>query len=441
MKVQICAVWNSIIRGLIVRGTFLSRVLGMFFCTMYTPGYAWQGVQADTVSQQKEAVNVFVDGYSQQDYLRREIQFVNYVRDPKQAEVYILVTELTTGSGGEEYTITFTGQQRFVGVNDTLKFITSPTDTEDETRRGIAQTIKLGLIRYAARTPVAREIGITFRRSETEIAAVKDKWNLWVFEIGFDADLDGEKSRKDYTFEGSISASRVTDKWKFSTDFEASRDKSIYETSIGEIESIKEGRYFNCLIVKSITNHLSVGMFGDFNSSTYSNIKLSFSAAPAVEYNIFPYSESTRRKFRFLYRIAGEQYKYREETIYFKTKEALSRSSLLISLDYVERWGTIHSSVEGSHYLHNFQKNNLQISNSIDFRITEGLSLDIMGDVSFIHDQLALPKRSASYEDVLLERTKLETQYEYSLRIGLSYTFGSRYSSVVNPRFETGGWH
>jgi len=56
-----------------------------------------------------------------------------------------------------------------------------------------------------------------------------------------------------------------------------------------------------------------------------------------------------------------------------------------------------------------------------------------------IHDQLSLPKGEATLEQVLLRRTMLETNYNYYFSIGLSYTFGSIYSNVVNPRFGGGG--
>lgn len=51
------------------------------------------------------------------------------------------------------------------------------------------------------------------------------------------------------------------------------------------------------------------------------------------------------------------------------------------------------------------------------------------------HDQLNLPKGDASLDEILLRRRELATDYDYHISIGLSYTFGSVYSNVVNPRF------
>jgi len=418
-------------------GGFFSEIL-LTVSIITSAAFAGQVAPQDTVSLQKGAIRVFVDGYDDMDYIKREIQFINYVRDPKQADVYILITVLSTGSGGEENTITFIGQRQFTGINDTLKFVSGPTDTEDMIRSGIAQTLKLGLIKYAAKSPVSRQISISYRKPEEAIAPVKDKWNYWVFEINLNTDLSGEKSQNQGQYEGSFSAARVTDNWKISNDFESRYEENKFETWRGELINISRSLSFTSLIVKSITNHFSAGVFGNINSSTYSNIKLSFSAAPAIEYNIFPYSESTRRRFRFLYKIVPERTRYREQTIYFKTKETLVNSSLSASFNYIERWGSAYISVEGSHYLDDIKKNSLTFSSSLNFRITEGLSFDIYGDYSAVHNQLALPVGGERYEDVLLEQRERETQYRYSLWFGISYTFGSRYSNIVNPRFESG---
>lgn len=57
------------------------------------------------------------------------------------------------------------------------------------------------------------------------------------------------------------------------------------------------------------------------------------------------------------------------------------------------------------------------------------------GGASMIHDQLSLVKQNLTYDQILLQRKEIATQYEYYLSFGLSYTFGSIYNNVVNPRF------
>jgi len=79
------------------------------------------------------------------------------------------------------------------------------------------------------------------------------------------------------------------------------------------------------------------------------------------------------------------------------------------------------------------------LSGSVDFRIAKGLSFNMGGSFRFVHDQLALVKGGATPEEILLRRRELETQYSYFTHFGLSYTFGSIYNNVVNPRFGGGG--
>ena len=68
-----------------------------------------------------EKLRVFLDcDECDDDYVRREIEFIDYVRDRKEADVHILVTTQDTAGGGEEWVFKFIGLGRFQGVNDEL---------------------------------------------------------------------------------------------------------------------------------------------------------------------------------------------------------------------------------------------------------------------------------------------------------------------------------
>ncbi|MBI5008876.1 MAG: hypothetical protein HZB98_04355, partial [Bacteroidia bacterium] len=72
---------------------------------------------ADTL--RKDALNVYMENT---EYIRKEIPYINYVRDIKDAGVYIISTRQNTGSGGREYTLFFVGQNEFAGMTDTLTY-------------------------------------------------------------------------------------------------------------------------------------------------------------------------------------------------------------------------------------------------------------------------------------------------------------------------------
>jgi hypothetical protein len=53
----------------------------------------------------------------------------------------------------------------------------------------------------------------------------------------------------------------------------------------------------------------------------------------------------------------------------------------------------------------------------------------------YIRDQLSIPRRGITSEEVLLRLRRLRSGYEYDFQLGLTYTFGSIFNTIVNPRF------
>jgi len=383
----------------------------------------------------KEAApKVFLDCRGcDRDYFRDEITYINYVRDRKDADIHVLVTDQSTGSGGREYTFAFIGLNEYAGLDNTLTYSSGPSDTGDEIRKGQIEVMRRGIFPYVVKTPIANYIYLSFRQ-KLEPTAVKDPWNFWVFSISGDLRLSGESSRSSRSLDVNISANRITPDWKIRLGLSGDFDKRIYDYD-EYIESISEAKNATSMVVKSINDHWSVGGWVEAESNTYSNLDLFFTVAPAVEYNIWPYSESTRRQLRFLYKIGYNHANYIEETVYDKMSETLFNQSLTVTFEVREPWGNASTALEGSHYFHDFSINRLRLSGSLDFRVFKGLSVDIYGRYDLVHDQLSLPWGYASLDEVLLSRKELLTAYDYSISVGLRYTFGSVYSNVVNPRF------
>lgn len=387
----------------------------------------------------KQAPRVYLDCEAcDLDYIRTEITFVNYVRDRKEAQIYILITTQRTGSGGKEYTLTFMGQQDFQGVDVVHKYFSSQTDTEDEIREGLTNAIKIGLMTYMARTPIRRYLAISYL-PETKPLEVRDKWNYWVFNIRSYGFFNGESNYRYESISTTLSANRTTAASKIKLSFYYGRKRNTYKYDSLEITSLSKSSSLSCLYVWSLGEHWSIGGYFDGYSSTYENIKTSFDLAPAIEYNFFPYSLASRRQLRLLYRLNLRTFRYREETIYDKIKENLLNQSLALTLDLKEKLGTISISLTGSHYFHDFRKNRLTLYGVVNLFLFKGFSFYVLGSGSRIHDQLSLAKRGASLEEVLLQRRQLETSYQYFISIGLSYTFGSVFANVVNPRFGSEG--
>jgi hypothetical protein len=316
-----------------------------------------QAEKSDIETLKKAAPRVYIDcGDCDIDYIRTEITYVNYVRDRKEAQIHVLITTQHTGSGGYEYTLSFIGQNEFAGIDDVQRFFSNTTDTADEIRRGLVGVLKMGLMAYVARTPIANRISIDYAEEEKSRSAA-DKWKSWVFSLSGNGYFSGEKSYHSETFSGSFSASKVTPDIKIGLSISSDFLWSHFEYEDQAIDSSLRGASFEGLVVKSLNDHWSFGAFLSMASSMYYNYKFRVNPAPAIEFDLYPYSQSTRRQLRFLYKLGINAFRYREETIYDKNAESRWQESLSATLELKEKWGSISTSLEGAHYFHDFSKN------------------------------------------------------------------------------------
>lgn len=392
---------------------------------------------ADTL--RNSALKVYFDCYCSCDmeYFQKKITFINYVREVKEADLYILITSKANASRGYEYTFFFTGQKRYAFMTDTLKASSSANNTSEEIRGMMVRTLKMGLVRYVARTPLAGKMNIALDTNvnRDDGKPVEDKWKSWVFNMNGNLYFSGQKSYKNFDLSGSFYATRITPEWKIRFNLYCDYHEQNFKVDESTLNVYSRSYSFYHMLVRSLSDHWSAGGTCYISHSTYSNLKMQAWLTPGIEYNIFPYSQSTRRHFYLFYKIGPEYNYYIDTTIFNKTKELLFFHRFALSYGVIQKWGSISVSLNASNYLHDFSKYNVSLYSAMSFRIFKGFSFNIYGQYALIHDQLALPKEGATDEEILLRQKELSTQFSYYLSAGLSYTFGSIYNNVVNPRF------
>jgi hypothetical protein len=395
------------------------------------------------------ALKVFLDcSYCDMDYLRTELTFIDYVRDRMEAQVDIIVSSLQTGSGGTEYTFVFKGQKEFNGQNDTLRYDITSFATDDLTRKGIVQTIKLGLTRYIAKTSYASKLNITFTKDtahtsdQVNVKPSLDKWKSWVFTCGGFGNFSGQQLTGTTNVNGILEASKVTPDWKISLGFNIGYNYGYYIISADStIKSISQSATFSALYVKSMNEHFSWGINADINNSTFNNMALQERVQPGIEYSIFPYSKATHKLFRLLYYFTFENSRYEDSTIYGKLHTFYLGEELLASINYKEPWGSLFLSLDGSHYFYDFSKNNLTFSTGFSLNLFEGFTLAIGGNASIVNNEIYLPADGATEAQILLSTKALPTPYQFYFFVGIKYSFGSIYNNIVNPRFSPNSYN
>ncbi len=392
----------------------------------------------------EEALHVFLDcDRCDFDFLRREVVYINYVRDRRDAHVHVLVTTERAGAGWE-FTLNFIGLEGFAGIEQKLVYTSSNTDTGDERRRDFARIFQLGLVRYVLDTPMARGLQVSFQATEKSasqaVSPEEDPWNFWLYRVSANTNLSEEERQESQSLFASLNASRVTEAWRMNLGANAQYRKNSFEFEDGEVfESVTRDYRLGGQVIKSLGPHWGAGLGASSRKSTFLNLDSALRVAGAIEYNVYPYSESSERKLTLTYFIGVSWLDYEEETIFGKLEETRGNHGVIVAYDVERPWGESNVSIDFKNFLDDFQQYNAQIFGRISYRIFRGLSLNLSGSASLIRNQIYLPKGGATDEEILLERRSLATDSRFRLGLGFNYTFGSIYNNIVNSRLTRGG--
>lgn len=406
----------------------------IMFCTFHSFSQSFQG-----------PIKVFLDcsnfgGDCYNDYVRQELTIVNFVRDRLDADVHIIAKNNQNSIGTQINTFFVVGRNHFQYHSDTLNYTVPLNSTESEIRNLWVKNIKLALIPYLAKTASVDEIEINIRKKDVkEIDTTlkqSDPYNFWVFQIGLSGSYDGNQVYKSAEGNGYLFADRETNDSKTNLYINANEQFSKYDDN-GTIYKY-EYQVFNVGgdYVKKINQHVAYGGGIDYTNSIFSNLKSQFTIGPKIEYSVFPYKDFNTKRFVFQYGVDVRNNIYYDTTIYLKTKELFSAQYLSAIVSSTQTWGSINVGAFWRNLLNDWKKNSLSFNGAITTRLVKGLNFALWGNYNFVRNQINIRKGDASIDQLLAKNREILSAYQFNIGIGLSYRFGSKFNSAVNPAFN-----
>ncbi len=391
-------------------------------------------------------LRVFAEcGVCEADYLRQQLAFVNLVRDRLLADVHVLVTSLPSGGGGQQYSIELTG--RTPGNSDTTRrsdttLVTLRADaTGIEQRELIVRAIKIGLLPFMRQTASWERLDVVAVPHAASAAGTargeRDRWNGWVFRTNASGYAEGDDNYSGRQANLDLSANQVSDGRKVALTASGEYRRAEYMLE-GERAIVAYQRNWSAqgLWVHSISDHMSAGALVSARSSLFGNIALASRAAAAFEFNVLPYREATQRQATVLYSLGLRSARYADTTIFGLLRETRPQHSLLITTEARQRWGAVFLIGEGSQYLHDRARFRVAIDGGFDWRIARGLTIGSYVSYAITRDQLNVPGSALNDEERLLRLRELRSGSQFQMNIAVSYTFGSLFNNVVNPRLR-----
>lgn len=387
-------------------------------------------------------LKVYLDcAYCDMSYLIQEMYYIDFVRSPQDADVYVIVRTQQTGSGGTSYQLEYTGQKTYEHISNQFGFSTQSTNTPDEIREELRDAISIGLSTYWSQLG-RREYEERKKIESGEIAEtdekeeeVKDPWNNWVFNVGVNGQMSGEESSKRNNYGFNFSSKQVTEKHKFYLSARYDNNDSEYSFGPTKITSEKSTKSLRVKEAISLTDHWSVGAFVDMGSSDYSNKDFYVSVKPAIEYSLFPYEEASKKQITLSYEVGQIYNDYKERTIFNKTSERRWEQSINLSASATQKWGNVDGLVSYNLMLDETSLYAFDFSLGCSIRLLKGLSMNLRGNYQITRNQINISAGGVSQDELLLRQKQIQSGYNYYTTIGFSYSFGSMFNTVVNPRF------
>jgi hypothetical protein len=373
--------------------------------------------------------------------LKTAVPFADFVTDEAASEVALAITVEDAGPA-QKWTLTVRGRGAFAGRDRVISFDEEAAAPAERVRATLARYVKLGIAEFAAGLPVGRQLDLGFRRpAETAAGSAarkdqKDPWNHWVFRLGASFDTGGEQSSSYSSHSFSGSANRVTDRWRLRVNGSRNVDKSSFD--LDDETTIKSDRSswnLDTLSVKSLGPRWSAAVTTSVSGSTFSNQKLFGRVTPGIEFDVFPYAESSRRSLTFSYTLGPAHYSYRNVTIFDKLSETVIQQVLFASFGLRQPWGQIGASSSFSQQVNHLDRNRFNVNASGNIRVFKSLTLNASASYSRLRDQFTIEKGAATEEEVLLRLRQLATGYRYGFNLGFGYAFGALSNTTVNPRF------
>jgi hypothetical protein len=416
---------------------------------LQTPALLAQDAVGDQALPQ--APRIFLDCQGPQcdnTYHRTEIPWVTWVRQRQDADIHVIMTSQTTGANGREYQLDVIGREPYADYEDQSLYQALPTDTQRERLDGVSHSLGLVFARFAHYSGFHNIVRLeatprgSLNRAPGLFSAdqVNDPWNLWTFRIIGNGNFNGEETRVTRRFSGGLNASRITPTWKQS--YGGFLNYNYQRTTFSNGSKFVDRRTdwnFNSTIVYSVADFWSVGFTSRVSRDVRENQDFAAEISPALEYSIFPYAEATRRSVTAFYEIGPVYFDYIEVTVDDRLDEMRFQEVLTFEVSQRQTWGDVRINVRGSHYFHDFSRNNLDIGGYVSFRVMRGLDLNFGGNYELVADQLYVPLDDLSDEELLTGVRQAPTDKQYRFFVGLSYQFGSIFNNVVNNRFPGGG--
>ena len=381
---------------------------------------------------QDQKLKVYLDCRCDDNYIKQQTSFLEYVRDQDLADIEIIIRDVRNPTGTRSFEIQIDGNNKYQEISSSTIVSGYKTETSVSLRDKLLNKLKLAMVPFLDKANYV--INVDIDSELDELIVNDDKWKNWVFELSGSYNNDKEESRKTNRYEIQLEIDKLTEDWRIGMEISRDESNRTFISNDDIYKSNRKNTSFRGRVIRSISDHFSTGVFFGAYQNTYENIDFNRYIEPAVEYSFYPYKDVLSKEITLAYRIGTGKRDYIQKTIYGYEEQKLTSQKLSLNIRFRQKWGNIRSYLNATQFLNDGTKKRLSLRTNLDIRVFEGLAVRFSGNINLIREQYSLAAGTTSIEELLLQQREIATDYKTNFSIGLSYTFGSMYNSIINTR-------
>lgn len=398
------------------------------------------GLFVNAVHAQRRAPRLYLSCPTEcyDSYLRQELSYFDFVRDPKQADYTLVVTRQPAANGGERISVTCTPRRPApdASLPASGDVATTPGSTDHTVRPKLAQL----MLRLLYDRLDGNEKWELFefsipRRDGAQLSELPDPWRYWVLTPQLTG--AGEAGSGYYFAEliSSLTLRRITDATKIRVRGGYQRNLSGYKLEDGSrVRGDVYGWNARALYAHSVGERWALGGVATTRASEFENLRLQLYGGPIVEFNVFPYVENATRQLRFAYQLGAWANWYKERNEADLKRETRPYHALSVIVDVNQPWGSVQWIAQLNSFMNDPKLFRVSLGPLLSLRLFEGFALTLKGEGAYVRDLINLRGRPVTDNELLLWTAQQRTTFTLEFSVSFSYTFGSVHNTIVNPR-------
>mgnify|MGYP003321245077 CR=1 FL=1 len=140
---------------------------------------------------QDNKIKAYIDCRCDDNYLKQQTSFLEYVRDLDLADIEILILDFRNPTGTRSFEIKIEGNNDYKELSSSVLLSGYANDTASTLRDKLLNKLKLALVPFLDKA--SYNINIEIDSDFVDKPVIDDKWKNWVFELSGSYNNDKEE--------------------------------------------------------------------------------------------------------------------------------------------------------------------------------------------------------------------------------------------------------